>query len=310
MLSFYMRANTQQKPKVSFLFTQILLASLFFIVGNLLAWLIAVFITRGMYGSSVMGAPQAFVLKHPWPGLALGLGVQALVGYSSFRFLVGKREQRAPRELQGPHAFEEFLAGAALGVIYITVVMGVLALFGGYQVTGVAITTGLVVGLMLGVGAAFAEEVLFRGFMLRLLDKAYGTPTALTVVALLFGLIHLLNGVTTGEVSWWGAVAIVLEAGFLLNAAYCLTRRLWFVIGLHLAWNFMLSGVFGLPVSGIDAGGGFLQGTVSGPVWLTGGTFGPEGSVIAVVFGLGLGVFLLAKAQQRGNLTTRIKRTP
>lgn len=119
-----------------------------------------------------------------------------------------------------------------------------------------------------------------------------------------------LNGVTTGEVSWWGAVAIVLEAGFLLNAAYCLTRRLWFVIGLHLAWNFMLSGVFGLPVSGIDAGGGFLQGTVSGPVWLTGGTFGPEGSVIAVVFGLGLGVFLLAKAQQRGNLTTRIKRTP
>ncbi len=304
-----MKANTLQKPQASFLLTQLLLATVFFVVGNLLASVIAVLVTRGIYGSSVLGAPQAFVLKHPWPGLALGMGVQALTGYCSFRFLVGKREQRTPSELQGPHAFKEFLAGAALGVSYIAVVMGLLALFGGYRVTGVALTTGLVVGLMLGVGAAFAEEVLFRGFILRLIDKAYGTPAAVTVVALLFGLIHLLNGFTTGEVSWWGAVAIVLEAGLLLNAAYYLTRRLWFVIGLHLAWNFMLSGVFGLPVSGIDVGGGLLQGTVSGSAWLTGGTFGPEGSVIAVGLGLGLGVLLLVVARRRGHLTSRPKRT-
>lgn len=84
---------------------------------------------------------------------------------------------------------------------------------------------------------------------------------------------------------------------------------LWFVIGLHLAWSFMLGGVFGPPASGIDAGGGLLQGKVSGPAWLIGSTFGPEGSVIAVIFGLGLGVFLLVTAQQRGNLTTRVKRT-
>ncbi len=218
--------------------------------------------------------------------------------------LVSASKER--RENCRGHALKEFLAGAALGVTYIAVVMGALALFGGYRVSGVVVTTGLVVGLMLGVGAAFAEEV-FRGFMLRLLDKAYGTQ--ITVVALLFGIIHLLSGVTTGEVSWWGAVAIVLEAGFLLNAAYYLTRCLWFVIGLYLAWNFMLGGVFGLPVSGIDAGGGLLQGKVSGPAWLTGSTFGPEGSVIAVIFGLGLGVFLLVTAQQRGNLTTRVKRT-
>jgi hypothetical protein len=115
--------------------------------------------------------------------------------------------------------------------------------------------------------------------------------------------MHMVNGFVTGEFSYWGAVAIVVEAGVLLSAAYYLTRRLWFPIGLHAAWNFSLAGIFGLRVSGVDPVRGFIQGSLHGPDLLTGGSFGPEGSVVTVALGLALGIALLLKARQKGNLS-------
>jgi membrane protease YdiL (CAAX protease family) len=210
---------------------------------------------------------------------------------------------RDPHELGRPGALKEFLEGAGVGIAFILLVMLILSGFGVYTASGVSVNSGILLGLMIGLGAAFLEEPVFRGIMLRLLDKRYGATIAISIVSVVFGLIHTANGFVTGEFSYWGAVAIVVEAGVLLNAAYYFTRRLWFPIGLHAAWNFSLGGIFGLRVSGIDPVRGLIQGSLNGPELLTGGSFGPEGSLVTVALGLSLGLALLLKARRKGNLT-------
>ena len=112
-----------------------------------------------------------------------------------------------------------------------------------------------------------------------------------------FGFTHLSNENATV----FASVAIALEAGVLLAAAYMLTRRLWLVIGLHASWNFVQGGVFGIPVSGTDMGGLFHT-EFAGPTLLTGGEFGLEGSLITITICLLLGIVLLRQAGLKGQI--------
>jgi hypothetical protein len=105
----------------------------------------------------------------------------------------------------------------------------------------------------------------------------------------LFGLAHTLNpGATIGS-----SVAIALEAGVLLGAAYAATQRLWVPIGLHAGWNFAEGSLFGMTLSGNNMGVGLLRGSLSGPLILTGGEFGPEASIVAVLVCLVAALFFL-----------------
>jgi hypothetical protein len=99
----------------------------------------------------------------------------------------------------------------------------------------------------------------------------------------------------------WSAIAIALEAGVSLGAVYMATRSLWFAMGLHTAWNVLQGAIFGIAVSGAGASTDSLfQPLIQGNHWLTGGAFGIEASVIAVVLGLGLGSsFLVHAVRQR-----------
>jgi hypothetical protein len=93
----------------------------------------------------------------------------------------------------------------------------------------------------------------------------------------LFGLLHAANPGATPV----STVAIALEAGALLGVAYSASGSLWLPIGLHSGWNFTEGGVFGTAVSGGQSHG-LIESVLSGPTLVTGGTFGPEASVIAV----------------------------
>jgi len=95
-----------------------------------------------------------------------------------------------------------------------------------------------------------------------------------------------------------GAASIVVGASVLLTGAYVVTRRLWFPIGIHAAWNFTQGGIFGITVSG-HPGEGLLRGTLTGPVWLSGGAFGAEASVVATALCLATGVAFFASASRR-----------
>ena len=100
----------------------------------------------------------------------------------------------------------------------------------------------------------------------------------MVISALFFGAAHIFNPGAT----LWSSAAIAIEAGLMLGMLYHVTRSLWPCIGMHAAWNFMQGTVFGIPVSGTHADG-WLVSSRTGPNWLSGGVFGAEASVIALL---------------------------
>jgi hypothetical protein len=200
----------------------------------------------------------------------------------------------------------ETARGFLLGALLLTVVTGVIALGGGYQLLGWAPLPEdtsraelliRAVGLFLAVG--IFEEVLFRGIIFRQLEQAIGTWLAIGASALFFGLGHRGNPGAT----WASGVAIAIEAGALLAASYVATRSLWMPIGLHWSWNLFEGPVWGSLVSGLPLPV-LADARFSGPRLLTGGAFGPEASVPAMVLGTALGAWFLVLAVRRGQIVT------
>jgi hypothetical protein len=144
---------------------------------------------------------------------------------------------------------------------------------------------------------AFTEELLFRGILFRWIEEFGGSWLALVVTSALFGLAHIFNPNAT----WFSSFAIAVEAGLLLGAAYMLTRSLWLPMGLHAGWNFTQGEIFDVPVSGIDEHG-LVQAQLSGPELLSGGAFGLEASVIALVIATAAGIWMVVRAVRKGKL--------
>jgi hypothetical protein len=136
-----------------------------------------------------------------------------------------------------------------------------------------------------------------RGIIFRITEESLGTWLALFISGLLFGLAHLANPNATVV----AALSIALEAGVLLAAGYIVTRRLWVSIGMHFAWNFTLGGIFGVAVSGIEVRG-LLKATLTGPDLLSGGPFGPEASVLAVLVCTSMAIILTVHAVRAGRI--------
>jgi hypothetical protein len=147
------------------------------------------------------------------------------------------------------------------------------------------------------VGAGVAEEIITRGVLFRMTEEGLGTWWALAISALFFGGAHIFNPGAT----WWSSLAIAIEAGVLLALLYHVTRSLWSCIGLHAAWNVMQGTVFGIPVSG-TAAHGWLISSRTGPDWLSGGVFGAEASVVALLVCLCCSMVLLVIALRRGSI--------
>ena len=93
----------------------------------------------------------------------------------------------------------------------------------------------------------------------------------------LFGLVHLANPHRT-----WISTLNTALVGIPFAIAYLRTRSLWMPIGMHFIWNFLLGFFLGLPVSGLTVPASVFTARVRGPVWLTGGDYGPEGGLLAM----------------------------
>jgi len=236
------------------------------------------------------------------PVLVVLVGVVAAVAMLwTYTWVVRRTERRSPTEVARAGAVPRLARGLLLGTTMFGAVILVITLHGGYRVTGVGSVTGAlgILGLMIAV--AVAEELVFRGVLFRVLEERAGTLISMVVTGVIFGFAHLLNP----EASVWGALAISVEAGFMLAACYAATRNLWVPIGLHIGWNVAASGIFGVVVSGNGEPVGLLEGVTSGPALVSGGAFGPEGSIYAVGAGLALTVWFLWLAQRRGTFVPR-----
>ena len=236
--------------------------------------------------------------------------IQVVGTTAAYLFLVRVVERRRPVELLASSPLQgvgAFAAGALGGAGLIALTVGLLWLAGSYRVLGVnASFPWWAPFLTLGLAAAVAEEIVFRGVLFRVVEEGAGTWWALGGSALFFGGMHIGNPGAT----LWSSAAIAIEAGLMLGLAYHVTRSLPLCIGLHLGWNFTQGTVFGIPVSGADQKGWLVSERV-GPDWLSGGAFGAEASVLAVAVCSVLTAALLLHALRHKTIVPpRLRRAP
>jgi membrane protease YdiL (CAAX protease family) len=231
--------------------------------------------------------------------MVVGLGTAAAALFCYHRLSRFVEQRQTVTELERTGARSGLLRGAALGAAMFLVTMLIILIFGGWDHVEGGSFWGFLASIGMMASAAAIEELLFRGVIFRIVEERAGTWPALALSAVIFGLVHLVNPNAT----LWGAISIAIEAGILFGAAYAATRSLWLPIGLHFAWNLAESGVFGTTVSGSSDGvGGLLHTTLSGPTVLTGGTFGPEASLVAMLVCAVPAAIFLRRAAREGKI--------
>jgi CAAX protease family protein len=184
-----------------------------------------------------------------------------------------------------------FWQGVVWGLAFETLEIAAIAVLGGFTFGTFALAGAALAKFALLWAVAFVlvglfEEFFFRGYALFTLASRRGFWPAALLLSGLFGAVHLTNH---GE-GWIGALSTFL---FGLFACFTLRRtgNLWFIIGLHAASDYAETFIFSVPDSGLKATGHLLNSSLSGPRWLTGGTIGPEGSLIAFIL---FAIFFLA----------------
>ena len=219
-----------------------------------------------------------------------------LLGYGVYAAAVRYVERRKASEIELRPLLTELPVGLLIGTGMFALVFAVLRLAGVYYLAP-GTWDDWPTDMLSALRTAFAEELLLRLVVFRLLMRAMGLWPALAMSALLFGAMHLANPHSTVV----AAVAIAVEAGLLLAAFYLLNGRIWMAIGVHAGWNFSQGPIFGAHVSGAsELGSAFVSGPLAGsPAWLSGGGFGPEASLPAVIIGVALFVLVVAKALRR-----------
>jgi membrane protease YdiL (CAAX protease family) len=172
------------------------------------------------------------------------------------------------------------ISGLFLGffTLLLTVIISVTS--GGLQFSlnrssayGLIIQSLLGSSLVFAIGAA-AEEAMLRGYLLQTFFRARSALIGALLSSLLFALAHKANPDATTL-----SLTNTFLAGIWFCVAYYRTRDLWFPFGIHFMWNWLQGPVFGINVSGLGsfANDPVLRATDTGPVWMTGGSYGVEG---------------------------------
>lgn len=184
------------------------------------------------------------------------------------------------------------LAGLVVGFTGMSLLVGLLAAsgvcrFGPPALAGTAALVWALYWAAVFALVGFSEETLSRGYPMYALAEGIGFPPAALIVALLFGLGHLGNG---GE--QYIGIANAVLAGLVFAYSVYWSGSLWWAIGAHMAWDWAESYFYGTADSGAIVGHHFFSAAPAGPAWLSGGTVGPEGSVLctAVLVLVGLAV--------------------
>lgn len=222
----------------------------FFIIGNLVTFLIA---------------------------LLLGWGSGKLLEGLPFKALGASFEK---------NWFKDLMLGIGFGALTILFSSLIAMIFGGmsFQINqapdfNAKIYTLIFSFVVFVIGAA-NEEMIFRGYFLQTFTRAHLAWLAIILNSLIFASAHLQNP----NVSYISLINTVL-AGIWFSVGYLKTRNLWFPFGLHFVWNWLQGAFLGIPVSGIREITAFplLQQIDQGPTWLTGGHYGIEGGLVCTI---------------------------
>jgi uncharacterized protein len=185
------------------------------------------------------------------------------------------------------NALFTYLRGFVLGLLMFSAAIGLLATLGFVQVdqsidpsmVGLGALGGVSIVLLGWLVQGAAEEVLTRGWMLPVLAARYHRWVGIIISSLFFAVLHGLNPNLS-------IIALVNLTLFGFFAAFYAMREgsLWGICALHSSWNWIQGNIFGFEVSGGSMGGGSLFKLMeTGPDWITGGPFGPEGGLAVTI---------------------------
>ena len=198
-----------------------------------------------------------------------------------------------------PRRLQWLLIGAFLGLIFQSLLIAILwsthhLVFGGLLLHGFSVLRYGLFWAITFLGVGFFEEFLFRGYLQfglarcladlvryfspnNLQAEAIGFWGAAVLISFGFGFVHGLN---PGE----SPIGLLCAGAAGLMFAFSLWRTgsLWWAIGLHAAWDWAQSFLFGVADSGSVSAHRLLSTHPVGPAWLSGGTTGPEGSIFVL----------------------------
>ncbi len=237
-------------------------------------------------------------------------GARAVVAHEALRLLITilatilmiRLIDRKPWDHYGlplrPAFRTQFWTGAIIGFGALALQLAIMHLggwfdFGPKQLHGIEIfKMGAWWGLAFVLVGLF-EEFQLRGYFLRVLADGMKFWPAAVLTSAIFAALHIPN---PGE-TVFGIIMVFLD-GLLMCFALYRTGNLWFPIGQHAAWDWAQTFFFGVPNSGTVPAGALRTPIFRGPELLSGGTTGPEGSVL-VLFSLALTAVLVAVIYRR-----------
>jgi len=226
-------------------------------------------------------------LEKDYRNLLKGLFVSSACIFSYILFF-RKYEKRTIVEFSTKGLAKNLFLGTLIGFVLQSLTILVIYLNGNYSVVNINPVSFIVIPFTIMFTVAVIEEILVRGIIFRVLEEKLGSYISLIISSVLFGVFHLINphGTLISGIC-------ITTAGFLFGAIFIYSRNLWLPIALHFAWNFTQSGIYGAITSGNEKTKSLLEAKIEGPLFITGGEFGPEGSIQAIVFCLIATIILL-----------------
>lgn len=209
-------------------------------------------------------------------------------------------EKRIVTELSFKYLVKDSIIGLLTGFTLISLVIATLYLLGYYEPHSTGHFSILTNAFVLFTIAGILEEIIFRGIIYRITEDRLGTIWALIISSFIFGFLHMANA----NFNLLSGFAIALELGLLTGIFFTLTKRLWLPIAFHIGWNFSFI-FWGTTVTGATEFPNFIDSTLVGPESITGGVFGPENSIITILFSLILFIVIFFQASKRGQIIKR-----
>jgi len=210
-------------------------------------------------------------------------------------------EKRKAFEISREKSIVEFGWGILISFALVGFMVLLMYILGYYRVIETNSPQIIVDSLFFFGMGAFLQVLAFRVVLFRLFEESLGSWLAFILVAAIFSVAHIQNP----NSSLWSTLALIIT-DILLVAAFIYTRRIWLVWSIHMGWNFFQDGIFGMPNSGITDFQSWIQPAISGPEWITGGSFGIEASVIAVCLSLAVAIVILKMSINKKQIVSPI----
>ncbi len=260
------------------------------IILGLMACFIAFILAQNILGKLLELAKIGRELQNLIKGIGSAFSV-----ILAYRYFFEWIEKRKITELSSKNLEWNLVIGVSIGTCLQILTILTVNLFGDLYIISVNNFSFIIIPLAVAIAVAIFEEILIRGIIFRIIEEKWGSYSALGISALIFAALHLFNPGAN-----FLSTTCVFIAGLLFGSAFIYAKNLWLPIAIHFAWNFVQSGIFGSVTSGNDNTSSYLTTKLSGNILITGGNFGPEATIQAIVFcGVAAGIFMFLNLKSR-----------